>query len=77
MAGRFAAVAGAPEPRLAVMSDRELTLLGLTDPFYAELFETYHMSHEAFTVDDSAIRDTLGLKASDLDEVFAQVVRGG
>ncbi|MFF7944194.1 NAD-dependent epimerase [Nocardia gamkensis] len=77
MAGRFAATAGAPEPRLAVMSDRELTLLGLTDPFYAELFETYHMSHEVFTVDDSAIRDTFGLKASDLDEVFAQVVRGG
>ncbi|MEU5758254.1 NAD-dependent epimerase [Nocardia sp. NPDC047648] len=76
MAGRFAAAAGAPEPRLAVMSDRELTLLGLTDPFYAELFETYHMSHEVFTVDDSAIRDTFGLKASDLDEVFAQVVRG-
>jgi nucleoside-diphosphate-sugar epimerase len=77
LAGRFAAAAGAPAPRLAVMSDRELTLLGLTDPFYAELFETYHMSHEAFTVDDSAIRDTFGLKASDLDEVFAQVVRGG
>ncbi|MFI9409992.1 NAD-dependent epimerase [Nocardia gamkensis] len=77
MAGRFAAAAGAPEPRLAVMSDRELTLLGLTDPFYAELFETYHMSHEVFTVDDSAIRDTFGLKASDLDEVFAQVVREG
>ncbi|NKY27578.1 NAD-dependent epimerase [Nocardia gamkensis] len=77
IAGRFAAAAGATEPRLAVMNDRELTLLGLTDPFYAELFETYHMSHEVFTVDDSAIRDTFGLKASDLDEVFAQVVRGG
>ncbi|MGV9724826.1 NAD-dependent epimerase [Nocardia beijingensis] len=75
LAGRFAAAAGAPEPRLAVMSDRELTLLGLTDPFWAELFETYHMSHASFTVDDSAIRDTFGLKASDPDEVFAQVVR--
>ncbi|MET9030202.1 NAD-dependent epimerase/dehydratase family protein [Nocardia sp. NPDC004168] len=74
LAGRFAAAAGAPEPRLAVMSDRELTLLGLTDPFWPELFETYHMSHAAFTVDDSAIRDTFGLKASDPDEVFAQVV---
>ncbi|MEU1957464.1 NAD-dependent epimerase [Nocardia sp. NPDC019304] len=75
LAGRFAAAAGAPEPRLAVMSDRELTLLGLTDPFWAELFETYHMSHARFTVDDSAIRDTFGLKASDPDDVFAQVVR--
>ncbi|MFE7743625.1 NAD-dependent epimerase [Nocardia sp. NPDC057455] len=77
LAGRFATAAAAPEPRLAVMSDRELTLLGLTDPFYNELFETYHMSHEAFTVDDSAIRDTFGLKASDPDEVLAQVVRAG
>ncbi|MFG3614419.1 NAD-dependent epimerase [Nocardia sp. NPDC047654] len=77
LAGRFAVAVGAPEPRLAVMSDRELTLLGLTDPFYNELFETYHMSHEVFTVDDSAIRETFGLKASDPDEVFAQVVRAG
>lgn len=77
LAGRFAAVAGAPEPRLAVMTDRELTLLGLTDPFWAELFETYHMSHASFIVDDSAIRDTFGLKASDPDEVFARVLRAG
>jgi hypothetical protein len=33
------------------------------------------MSHEAFTVDDSALRDTFGLNASDPDEVFAQVGR--
>ncbi|WP_040781699.1 NAD-dependent epimerase/dehydratase family protein [Nocardia pneumoniae] len=75
LAGSLAAVAGAPEPRLELMSDRELTLLGLTDPFWIELFETYHMSHATFTVDDSAIRDTFGLKASDPDEVFAEVVR--
>jgi nucleoside-diphosphate-sugar epimerase len=75
LAGRFAAAAGAPEPQLAVMSDRELALLAITDPFWGELFETYHMSHATFTVDDSAIRDTFGLKASDPDEVFAEVVR--
>ncbi|WP_330228910.1 NAD-dependent epimerase/dehydratase family protein [Nocardia sp. NBC_00508] len=76
LAVRFAAAAGAPEPQLAVMSDRELTLLGYADPFWIELFETYHMSHATFTVDDAAIRDTFGLKASDPDEVFAEVVRG-
>ncbi|WP_280297142.1 NAD-dependent epimerase/dehydratase family protein [Nocardia abscessus] len=75
LAGRFAAAAGAPEPRLAVMSDRELTLLAVTDPFWSELFETYHMSHAPFTVDDSAVRDAFGLKASDPDEVFAEVLR--
>ncbi|WP_280250776.1 hypothetical protein [Nocardia abscessus] len=75
LAARFAAAAGAPEPQLAVMSDRELTLLAVTDPFWSELFETYHMSQAPFTVDDSAIRDTFGLKASDPDEVFAKVLR--
>jgi len=73
-AERFAAAAAAASPQLAVMSDRELTLLGLTDPFWGELFETYHMSHQKFTVDDAAIRETFGVTASDLDAVFAQVV---
>ncbi|WP_433200490.1 NAD-dependent epimerase [Nocardia sp. CA-107356] len=73
-AERFAAAAAAASPQLAVMSDRELTLLGLTDPFWAELFETYHMSHRKFTVDDGAIRETFGVEASDLDAVFAEVV---
>ena len=73
-AERFAAVADAPTPRLEVMTDRELTLLGLTDPFWAELFETQHMSHRKFTVDDSATRETFGLSASVLDDVFAEVV---
>lgn len=73
-AERFAAAAAAPSPRLAEMSDRELTLLGLTDPFWVELFETYHMSHRKFTVDDAAIRETFGVTASDLDTVFAEAV---
>ncbi|WP_433732373.1 NAD-dependent epimerase [Nocardia sp. CA-129566] len=73
-AERFAAAAAAPSPRLAEMSDRELTLLGLTDPFWVELFETYHMSHRKFTVDDTAIRETFGVTASALDTVFAEVV---
>ncbi|MGW4773046.1 NAD-dependent epimerase [Nocardia sp. NPDC004278] len=73
-AERFAAAAAAPSPHLAEMSDRELTLLGLTDPFWVELFETYHMSHRKFTVDDAGIRETFGVTASDLDTVFAEVV---
>lgn len=73
-AERFAAAAAAPSPRLAEMSDRELTLLGLIDPFWVELFETYHMSHRKFTVDDAAIRETFGVTASDLDTVFAEAV---
>ncbi|MEV6429390.1 NAD-dependent epimerase/dehydratase family protein [Nocardia sp. NPDC051463] len=74
VAERFAAVAGAPAPQLSVMTDRELTLLGNTDPFWIELFETYHMSHRKFIVDDSAIRNTFGVTASDLDDVLAEVV---
>ncbi|WP_062984379.1 NAD-dependent epimerase [Nocardia anaemiae] len=73
-AERFAAAADAPKPRLELMTDRELTLLGHTDPFWPELFETYHMSHREFTVDDTTTRETFGLTATNLDKVFAEAV---
>lgn len=73
-ARRLAALAGAPEPDLAVLSDAELTALAADDPFWAELFETEHMSHREFVADDSALRATFGLAASDLDDVLRAVV---
>ncbi|MEV4315389.1 NAD-dependent epimerase/dehydratase family protein [Actinocrispum sp. NPDC049592] len=70
VATRLADLAGAPAPRLAEMSDRELTLLGLTDPFWNELHETQHMSHRPFVVDSSRIQSAFGLTATALDEVL-------
>lgn len=74
LATRLAALAGVEPPSLEVMTDRELTLLGLGDPFWIEVFETYHMSHRTFLVDDSALRDTFGVGATDLDDVLKTVV---
>ncbi|WP_405177937.1 hypothetical protein OG225_27425 [Nocardia sp. NBC_01377] len=68
------ALAGVEPPTLEVMTDRELTLLGLGDPFWIEVFETYHMSHRTFLVDDSALRDTFGVGATALDDVLKTVV---
>ncbi|WP_216908025.1 NAD-dependent epimerase/dehydratase family protein [Nocardia noduli] len=74
LATRLAALASVEPPSLEVMTDRELTLLGLGDPFWIEVFETYHMSHRTFLVDDSALRDTFGVGATDLDDVLKTVV---
>ncbi|MGI5163869.1 NAD-dependent epimerase [Spirillospora sp. CA-253888] len=77
LASRLAGLAGAPEPRLETMSDRELTVLGLTDPFWNELWETGHMSHRPFTVDASRLEETFGVKATAPDEVLAATLSAG
>ncbi|MFE7721053.1 NAD-dependent epimerase [Nocardia rhizosphaerihabitans] len=76
VASRLAALAGAPEPELAVLSDAEITALAKDDPFWAELFETKHMSHREFIADDTALRTTFGVTASALDDVLRGVLPG-
>jgi nucleoside-diphosphate-sugar epimerase len=74
VAERLAALAGVPEPRLDTMTDRELTLLSLTDPFWDEMWETQHMSHRPFTVDSAPIEETFGVAASPLDDVLKEAL---
>jgi nucleoside-diphosphate-sugar epimerase len=74
VATRLAELADAPTPRLAEMSDRELTLLGATAPIWDELWETHYMSHRPFTVDSSRIGTTFGVWATPLDEVLTAVL---
>jgi nucleoside-diphosphate-sugar epimerase len=69
-ATRLAELAGAPTPRLAEMSDRELTLLGTTAPLWDELWETHYMSHLPFVVDASRIESAFGLTATPLGDVL-------
>ncbi|MET9630397.1 NAD-dependent epimerase [Lentzea sp. NPDC006480] len=75
MATRLAELAGAEPPRLAEMTDRELTLLGATAPLWNELWETHYMSHRPFVVDASRVSETFGLTATPLDEVLAATLR--
>ncbi|GAA3437558.1 NAD-dependent epimerase/dehydratase family protein [Kutzneria kofuensis] len=75
LATRLAELAGAPAPRLAEMTDRELTLLGATAPVWDELWETHYMSHRPFVVDSTRIETTFGLTATPLDDVLDAVLR--
>ncbi|WP_026930412.1 NAD-dependent epimerase/dehydratase family protein [Glycomyces tenuis] len=72
VASRLAALRGAPEPRLEQFTERELSLLGHTDPVWSEFREMSYMSDRPFVVDDSAIREAFGLNASALDEVLGE-----
>lgn len=74
MAARLAELATAAPPRLAEMTDRELTLLGATAPVWDELWETHYMSHRPFLVDSSRIETIFGMKATPLDEVLTAVL---
>ncbi|ANZ34876.1 hypothetical protein BBK82_01060 [Lentzea guizhouensis] len=76
VATRLDELAGAPEPQLAEMTDRELTLLGNTGPLWDELWETGHMSHRPFVVDASRIESAFGLAATLLDDVLVAMLPG-
>lgn len=73
VAARLAELRGAPEPRLEEFTERELTLLGFTDPLWNEFREMNYMSDRPFIVDDTDMRETFGLKASQLDEALASI----
>ncbi|BCJ35149.1 NAD-dependent epimerase [Actinocatenispora thailandica] len=74
LAIRFAALAGAPVPTLATMTDREVSLLGLTDPFWPELFETRFMDTGRFLVDAGETERAFGLTASGVEEVLREML---
>jgi len=61
---------GAPEPRLESLTERDLTLMSLSEPLWREFIEMSYMSDRPFLVDDSDIRDTFGLKPSTLREAL-------
>jgi nucleoside-diphosphate-sugar epimerase len=74
LAGRAAERAGAPEPRLAELTDREVALLGLTDPFWNEIPETRYMDTGRFLADPSYTEKTFGLAATPVDEVVGDML---
>lgn len=73
VADRLAELRGAPRPRLEALTERDLTMLGYTDPIWHEFIEMSYMSDRPFTADDTDIREAFGLKASSLDEALADV----
>lgn len=71
VADRLAELKGAPRPRLEALTERDLTLLGLSAPIWLEFIEMAYMTDRPFTADDTDIREAFGLKASSLDEALA------
>ncbi|MFF0723589.1 NAD-dependent epimerase/dehydratase family protein [Streptomyces sp. NPDC004134] len=74
LATRLATLAGAPEPRLAEMTEREISLLALSEPFWAEMHEVLLKPGHPFVVDYSETEKVLGATATAVDEVLREVV---
>lgn len=74
LAGRLAALAGAPEPRMEELTERDLTLLAFTEPFWAELHEVLTMPGRPFVVDYSETEKVLGVSATPVDDVLGEVL---
>ncbi|MFI7615770.1 NAD-dependent epimerase [Nonomuraea terrae] len=75
LAGRLAELAGAPRPRLEQLTERDLTLLELTDPFWAELHEVLTKPGHPFAVDHSETEKILGVAATPVDDVLHEMLR--
>ncbi|MFW6691320.1 NAD-dependent epimerase/dehydratase family protein [Streptomyces sp. MAR4 CNX-425] len=74
LAARFATLAGAPEPRMEELSERDIALLSLTEPFWAEMHEVLVKPGHPFVVDWSETEKVLGVTATAVDEVLGEVV---
>ncbi|MFI6328798.1 NAD-dependent epimerase/dehydratase family protein [Micromonospora chersina] len=74
LAGRAAAVVGAPAPRLIRMSYPLLWVAGLANPFARELRETAYQFDRPYLLDSTAATATLGIEATPLDRVVKETV---
>ncbi|MGP4110762.1 NAD-dependent epimerase/dehydratase family protein [Streptomyces sp. 4N509B] len=70
IATRFAALAGAPEPRLVNMAPLDLHHAGLADPVMAQVWEMQYLYQRPAVMDASHTARTFGLAATDLEEVL-------
>nr|BFE79770.1 hypothetical protein GCM10020093_023710 [Planobispora longispora] len=71
LAARLAGLAGAPEPRLEELTERDLALLSLTGPFWAELTEVLETPGRPYVSDFTETEKLLGVTATPVEEVLA------
>ncbi|MGW4292249.1 NAD-dependent epimerase/dehydratase family protein [Micromonospora chersina] len=74
LAGRAAALVGAPAPRLIRMPYPLLWVAGLANPFARELRETAYQFDRPYLMDSTAATATLGVEATPLDRVVKETV---
>lgn len=77
LAGRLAAAAGAPDPRLRRMTPGELAELVARDAVMAEVPEMAYMYDRALRLDASETETVLGVRATALDLVLKELVESG
>jgi nucleoside-diphosphate-sugar epimerase len=75
LAARFAALAGAPAPRLRKFSEPELRSLAEEDPIMREVEEMVYLLEESSVLDASETTRLLGIVASTLDEIVRDTLR--
>ncbi|GGR63086.1 NAD-dependent epimerase [Micromonospora fulviviridis] len=74
LAGRAAALVGAPAPRLIRMPYPMLWVAGLANPFARELRETAYQFDRPYVLDSTAATATLGVEPTPLDRVVKETV---
>ncbi|MCO1595118.1 NAD-dependent epimerase/dehydratase family protein [Micromonospora sp. RHAY321] len=74
LAGRAAALTGAPAPKLTRMPYPVLWLGGLTDPFIRELRETAYQFDRPYLLDSTAATATLGVQPTPIEQVVKETV---
>ncbi|BCB75307.1 NAD-dependent epimerase/dehydratase family protein [Phytohabitans flavus] len=73
LAGRLADLADAPKPRMEEMTERDLTLLTFTEPFWAEMHEVLTKPGHPFVIDYSETEKILGVSATPVNDVLREV----
>ncbi|MET8835529.1 NAD-dependent epimerase/dehydratase family protein [Micromonospora sp. NPDC004540] len=74
LAGRAAALVGAPAPRLTRMPYPVLWLGGVANPFVRELRETAYQFDRPYVLDSTAATASLGIEATPLDRAVKETV---
>ncbi|MFG1828390.1 NAD-dependent epimerase/dehydratase family protein [Micromonospora chersina] len=74
LAGRAAALVGAPAPRLIRMPYPVLWVAGLVNPFARELRETAYQFDRPYVLDSTAATATLGVEPTPLDRLVKETV---
>ncbi|WP_328980361.1 NAD-dependent epimerase/dehydratase family protein [Streptomyces canus] len=77
LAVRLAELAGAREPRMEEMTERDLTLLAFTEPFWAEMHEVLTKPGHPFVIDYSETEKILGVSATSANDVLREVIQKG
>jgi len=75
-ARRFAAIVGAPEPRLSVMPDAILRLGGLVNAEAREFRKVRYQFERPWVLDSSAAQQTFGLVPTPVDEALRSMAAG-